>query len=170
MKTVLLCAALFLPLHLVAQSPLKTPRKSRADAQVYEVTQNGQAISLSYIDLKECAAKFERDAKLNRWSEAERVEEMAKIPTGGYLYATWGRTIIEAASADNFSVLVESSSGEEVLRWKPDASVPRSLTLMNVTAYGSSTMVPLKNPLADGTRVFIIEQGAHKRYEYLIHP
>lgn len=172
MKNLLLFCLLAcgLPFAVCAQAKLKKPRKSPVDSQVYILTQSSPGIGLAYIDQAECRAKFEKDALLNRWSEDEKLREWAKIPAGGYLQASWGRSTPSTASADSFVFLIESSDGKQKMRWKPELSIPRPMHIMGVTVYSETTNVPLDAPLVDGDRVFIVEAWDNKRHEFAIHP
>lgn len=149
---------------------LKVPRQTKYDPQVYEVTNNGINMSVSYLDPTECAAQVDKDTGLNRWSAAQVADEKAKIPAGGYLKASWARSTPLLASADNFVFLIEAPDGREIKRIKPAPSVAQSFGFMGAVVYRDITLVPLSEPLPDGAKVFVIEASAKKRYDYLIHP
>lgn len=170
----LLLSALLLPATAWAQAPnppaLKSPRQTKYDRQVYDVTRNEIKMSVSYLDAQECQAKLEKDAGLNRWSEAQKAEEAAKIPAGGYLQGNWSRDLPTLASADNFVFLIEAPDGRELQRWKPAPSIARPFSILGSTVFTDQTLVPLATPLPDGARVYVIEAAAQRRFEYLIHP
>lgn len=170
----LLPIVLLLSLNASAQTTnpatLKQPRKTKYDPQVYEVTNNGINMSVSYLDPTECAAQVDKDTELNRWSAAQVAVEKSKIPEGGYLKAIWARETPMLASADNFVFLIEAPDGREIKRIKPAPSVAQSFSFMGATVYRDITLVPLPEPLPDGAKVFVIEASAKKRYDYLIHP
>jgi hypothetical protein len=149
---------------------LKAPRQTKYDPQVYEVTNNGIKMSISYLDPAECSAQVDKDARLNRWSAAQVAEEKNKLPEGGYLKASWARDSPLLASADNFVFLVEAPDGREIRRLKPAPSQAQPFSIMGATVYRDITLVPLPERLPDGAKVFVIEASASKRYDYLIHP
>lgn len=150
-------------------SAWKAPKKTR-DPQVWEVTQNGNDMLVSYVDAAECAAKFTNDAALNRWSAAQQEQERAKIPAYGYLQASWARSVASMASADQFVFLLEDANNKELLRYKPDATVARPFGFMGAMVYTSLAIIPLDKPLPEGARLFVIESSVQKRYEYVMHP
>lgn len=149
---------------------LKQPRKTKYDPQVYEVTNNGINMSVSYLDPTECTAQVDKDTELNRWSAAQVAIEKSKIPEGGYLKASWARNTPLLASADNFVFLVEGPDGKEICRVKPEHSVARPFGFAGVTVYTDLTLLPLSQPLPDGAKIFVIEASAHKRFDYIVHP
>jgi hypothetical protein len=44
-------------------------------------------MSVSYLDLSECAAQVDKDATVSRWDAAQVAVEKSKIPEGGHLKA-----------------------------------------------------------------------------------
>jgi hypothetical protein len=149
---------------------LKTPKQTKYDPQVYEVTNNGIKMSVTYLDPTECAAQVEKDTQLNRWSAAQVAEEKGKIPEGGYLKASWARDTPLLASADNFVFLVEAPDGREIKRWKSEPTLAQPFGPLGATLYRDITLVPLPERLPDGAKVFVIEASAKRRFDYLIHP
>jgi hypothetical protein len=147
----------------------KTPRKTK-DPQVWEVTQNGNDMGVAYVDATECAARFAKDAALNRWDAAQQEQERAKIPAYGYLRASWARSSVSLASADHFVFLLEDGNNKEILRYKPEPSVASPFGFMGAIVYTDLAVIPIEKPIPDGARLFVIEAAAQKRYEYVLHP
>lgn len=174
MKKLLLTSLLLSGLGAQAQPTnpptLKAPRQTKYDPQVYDVTNNGIKMSVTYLDPAECAAQVDKDTQLNRWSAAQVAIEKSKIPEGGYLKASWARDTPLLASADNFVFLIEAPDGREIKRIKPEPSVAQPFSIMGATVYRDITLVPLPERLPDGAKLFVIEASAKRRFDYLIKP
>jgi hypothetical protein len=157
-----------------AQAPnpakLKEPIQTKRDSQVYDVTLNGIEMTVQYIDPRQCAVEFMKEAEAKQWSREKQAEEAAKVPSGGYLACAWARSSAPLASADNFTFVVEAPDGREIRRWKPESTIAQPVVLGTKTLYTDVAMVRLPEPLTDGVRVFVLEEPAHKRFEFIIHP
>jgi hypothetical protein len=153
-----------------ANPPYHSTPQPTKDQQVYEVTQNANLMSLTYIDPNECAILLEQQAQAKHWTGAQRAKEEVKMPFGGYLTISWARPTATQAAAKNFGLLVKDSKGQELKRIKLTAPMGEPVTTDRVLVYAQSIMVPLDQSLAKGARVFLIEASVGKRYEYLIRP
>lgn len=159
------------PAFAQATPPPRNPTPQPTDdPQVYALTPNANAMALTYVNPQECATQFERRVLTSHWSAAQRAKQASAIPLGGYLTLAWARPTAAAAAANNFSVLVFDPKGHELKRVKLAAVMVEPLDFNGAPTYPQSTTVPLEQPLAAGTKVFVIEASVGKRYEYLIRP
>lgn len=171
MKNLLLLLALFLSFGAQAQRELprlKEPKQSKVDKDVWNVTNNGM-FWLKYEQPKEMLELFNKEANLKLWTPEQKAQELAKLPLGGWLQCRVSGTLAES-DPNTLTFVIQNEKGEELQRFQPEHGVGAPSTVMGHTFYYSPVNVPLRQPLNEGFKVFVISDYNKTRLEFLIRP
>lgn len=159
---------LFASLTVTAQDmPRYKKPKETKDSNVLDITKN-YGTAIIYETPAEVQEAFEKKATLNMWTAEQKAEETKKVPAGGWLILDIGRATIGAADTRYFTVVIQDTEGNEVLRKQLESSVARPLFSGSVTTWKNSEVLWMYDPLKTGYKVFVIDAINKTRYEYLI--
>ncbi len=170
MKKLFILALCALPLAGFAQKELprhKSPKQSKLDKDVWSLTYN-DAMPLQYIQPKELIADVEADAKLKMWTPQVLAEKKEALPAGGYLQVNFFRRTLGYADPHQLTFIVQAPDGTELMRYQPEHDIPHYMASSG--NYYSIALVPLKNTLESGSKVFVIDDGEKYRFEFEVKP
>lgn len=147
-----------------AQRKYPTPKQSKQDKDVWDVT-NNKYTELSYQTYNELLAESEKESKLAMLTPEDAEKKKALIPKGGYLMLYVTRSNINVANLSNFTAVIQNEAGAEIFREEFKANVPDLGAGANFVNLG---LLRMNEPLPQNAKVFIVDALEQKRYEYLV--